>query len=342
MQTIKCIVDQMVIIYFWTRSFLPLLLVTLYLHLSACSNPSVLNLHTHGIRLAQVWQSTRWLTTGAINRQGPIHIWLAQASELKALNLDEQAWIHPSVIKDLKLKTTRDLSGHRQTSLVSIQLDGLPNSIKQYLLIPNAAELKKFPQTIDMILPIETMVNTEHLSGDKGKNSESNQNLSPIIVQSNGYLGLVDHKKHQDSPMSYLNRFDASFKLNESYPQRLIAQRIDYLDHIEIEWFLPLQKLPENLWLVSSPHPMLESDSTRFNPQDLFIVRIQKPKATLLKGIHQYEHRSSLIKTYKLGEFKPYKSCTIQAPCPLYIYDVYRMSHKCLHDLCLIRKHLSR
>ena len=321
------------------RSLINACLITyLTLLICACSASPLINLKDQRIRLAKVWQSSQWLTTGAIDRRGPLVIWLAKSTELRALKLANRAWLQPHVAVDLNIKTRMNLTGHRQSSVVSIELDGLRDAFKLQLTLPNTEEQKALPKNVDLILPVEQLVTSAKV-----------QSLS---IHEDGFLGFTKPKKTIDptghvasitklnastEPDSnethpYVYRFDDVFNVDQAFPGRIIAERIDLKDRVEVHWFPPLIKQPKDLWIATSP--ALDSDQ---NLKNIVVVHLRQPKALTLIGSDQYRKKSYYNKTYKLGELSSQSQCDIKSPCPIFIRDIYRLNRKCLHDLCLVK-----
>ena len=122
------------------------------------------------------------------------------------------------------------------------------------------------------------------------------------------------------------------FNVDKAFPDRIIAERIDLKDRVEVHWFPPLIKQPKDLWIVTS----LALDSNQ-NLKNIVVVHLRQPKALTLIGSDQYRKKSYYNKTYKLGELRSQSQCDIKSPCPIFIRDVYRLNRKCLHDLCLVK-----
>ena len=312
----------------------------------ACSSKAQTDFKGQRIRLAQVWQSQYLFSTAAINRRGPIVVWLAHSKNFKALGLEEQTWLQPRIASDLKLNTRMNLTGHRQTELLDIELDGLKDTLKFKVTLPNAEEEKAMPKHVDLIIPIGSLITLtklqvfalkqegflelnsmpklEHQYRKTGGKTSQKLKNTPIV--------LPESKQGLEQIPQYLQRFNDLFSINEAFPNSKVAERIDLKDRVEFRWFPPLLKLPQDLWLATSLD--LKTDD---EPMEKVIVHLRKPKAITLKASNRFNKYSYFKKTYKRGELTPKKDCTISSPCPVYIQDLYRLNRKCLHDLCIIK-----
>ena len=220
------------------------------LSLVACSSRVQTDFTGQRIRLAKVWQSKYWFSTAAINRRGPIVVWLARYEEFKALGLEEQAWLQPRIASGLKLNTRMNLTGHRQTELLKIELDGLKDTLKLKVTLPNVEEEKAIPKQVDLIIPIKSLMILTKLQVFALK-QEGFLELSPMLEAKLQYRetgGKTSQKQLKNTPTGvpkskqgleqsshYLYRFNDLFSIEEAFPNTKVAERIDLKDRVEFQ-----------------------------------------------------------------------------------------------------------
>ena len=150
-----------------------------------------------------------------------------------------------------------NLSGHRQSSIVSIELDGLRDAFKMQLILPNAEEQKSMPKDVDLILPVEqlfTPVEAQKLSVHKDGYLGFIKLKEEIDITSNDQSSLefnISSKHDPNETPSYVYRFNDLVNIEEAFPNRVIAERVDLKNRVELHWFPPLIKLPKTYGL---PH----------------------------------------------------------------------------------------
>jgi hypothetical protein len=269
------------------------------------------------IRLSRVWQSPSWFSVGAINQRGPLHILLATTDDFKRLNIEAIPWIHPSVLPSLKLATTINLQGQSQTPASPLILDGLSKSMTINFTVLREAILERIPFMIDAIIPIEQV-----LKGDEA---------TDLIVSTDGYL-MRASTLHSipKSNSSLLYRFQELFDPQATYPDLLVAERIDYKDHIKIRWKVPQIELPKNIWIVSSLNPKVPEQGP------IVGIRIKKKRRPILINPMSPIRDDLIDQTYPLDHVLVKQTCPPHHPCPIRLKDIMRTNRPCHHDLCMI------
>lgn len=269
------------------------------------------------IRLSRVWQSPSWFSVGAINQRGPLHILLATTDDYKRLNIASIPWVHPSILPSLKLATTINLQGQSQTPASVLILDGLNESVTLKFTVLSDIVLERIPAKIDAIIPINKV-----LRGDEA---------TDLIVSVDGYLMRASNPHSIPKPnSSLLYRFQELFDPQAIYPNLLIAERIDYKDHIKIRWKVPQIELPKDLWIVSSLNPKVPEQGP------IVGIRIKKKRRPILINPMSTVRDDLIDQTYPLDHVLVKQTCPPHHPCPIRLKDIMRTNRPCHHDLCVI------
>ena len=272
------------------------------------------------VRLSRVWQSPRHLCITAINKRGPLNVWLAKDQDFKVLDLEKNAWIKPDLVHSLQLNTTVNLKGQIQTRLSSVLLDGLEQELQLKFNILSGSQVKHLPRMVDAMIPVEYVFDLK--------------DEVELAVTRQGHLikkPTTSMPINLDlSPTDFLSRFQEQFNPLNAFPNLLVGTRVDEAKQIHIRWLIPNSIIPKGFWIVTSLNPV----SPKQGP--IVALRIKKHRRPIPINPISPLNDHLIKQTYLSTVYHSFPECTSRKPCPLFLKDIMRLQQQCHHDLCVI------